>query len=182
MGTRGAKASPTDWDAFRRLYRLYEARRPSVWNSYALICTSAAARARNLRPLKIQRCGHEIQRQNGSYAAQPEQVAIFWGRLPCLAPDSGTLSEGRRICSDLSLGSLELRWAMRQIQFGQFDPTHLLTYLLSRLVESHSVAQVERKSGDDTIDAEQAQLPRSPTRAAGEVLKTAARRWPSRYY
>ncbi|MGB9392727.1 MAG: hypothetical protein WCB70_22435 [Xanthobacteraceae bacterium] len=71
---------------------------------------------------------------------------------------------------------------MKQIQLGQFDPARLLTYVLSRLVESHAVERAVRKSGADKIDAERAQSQRSPTKAAGEILKAAERRWPSRYY
>jgi len=71
---------------------------------------------------------------------------------------------------------------MKQIQLGRFDPARLLTYVLSRLVEAHAAEQVMRKSGPDTIDSQQAQLLRSPTRAPGEILKAAERRWPSRYY
>jgi hypothetical protein len=71
---------------------------------------------------------------------------------------------------------------MKQIQLGQLDPARLLTYVLSRLVESHAVEHAVRKSGADKIDAERAQSQRSPTSAAGEILKTVERRWPSRYY
>jgi hypothetical protein len=71
---------------------------------------------------------------------------------------------------------------MKQIQMGQFDPARLLTYLLSRLVEAHSVEDATMKSGSDKIGDERAQSVSSPTGAAGEILKAAERRWPSRYY
>ena len=71
---------------------------------------------------------------------------------------------------------------MKQIQIGQFDPARLLTYVLSRLVESHAVEQAAKQSGCDKIGAEQAQLPLSPTKTAEEILNFAERRWPSRYY
>ena len=58
---------------------------------------------------------------------------------------------------------------MKQIQLGQLDPARLLTYVLSRLVESHAVEHAVRKSGADKIDAERAQSQRSPTSAAGEI-------------
>ena len=71
---------------------------------------------------------------------------------------------------------------MKQIQIGQFDPARLFTYLLSRLVDAHSVEAATRKSGSDKSGDERTQLLCSPTRAAGEILKAAERRWPSRYY
>ncbi len=71
---------------------------------------------------------------------------------------------------------------MKQIQLGQFDPARVLTYVLSRLVESHAAEQTARKSEVNAIDAGKAQLPRSPARTAGEILRTTERRWPSRYY
>ncbi|MFZ0236297.1 MAG: hypothetical protein WAL37_02840 [Xanthobacteraceae bacterium] len=71
---------------------------------------------------------------------------------------------------------------MKQIQMGQFDPARLLTYLLSRLVEAHSVEDATRKSGSDKSGDERTQLLCSPTRAAEEILKAAERRWPSPYY
>jgi hypothetical protein len=71
---------------------------------------------------------------------------------------------------------------MRQIQLGQFDPARLLTHVLSRLIEAHTVAHAMKKSGTETIGARQAGLGRVPTRTAGEILKAAERRWPARYY
>ena len=71
---------------------------------------------------------------------------------------------------------------MKQIQMGQFDPARLLTYLLARLVDAHSAVDATRKSGSDEIGDEHTELGSSPTRAAGEILKAAERRWPSRYY
>jgi hypothetical protein len=71
---------------------------------------------------------------------------------------------------------------MKQIQMGQFDPARLLTYLLSRLVDAHSLEAAATKSGSGKTGDDHAQLPRSSTRAAGDILKTAERRWPSRYY
>ncbi len=71
---------------------------------------------------------------------------------------------------------------MKQIQLGRLDPRRLLTYVLSRLVESHGVEQTMRNSRIATIDAGEAELPPSQTRAAGDILRTAERRWPSRYY
>jgi len=38
--------------SFRSLFHLYTAAGLSIWNSYAFICTSAAASARSLRALK----------------------------------------------------------------------------------------------------------------------------------
>lgn len=70
---------------------------------------------------------------------------------------------------------------MKQVQLSQVDPARLLTYLLSRLVD-HAVEKATRKSGPDKIGAERTQLPCSSTRAAGDILKAAERRWPSRYY
>src|SRR5215469_6767804 len=37
---------------FRFLFRIYNTHESSIWNSYALVCTSAAATARKLRALK----------------------------------------------------------------------------------------------------------------------------------
>jgi hypothetical protein len=71
---------------------------------------------------------------------------------------------------------------MKQIQIGQFDPARLLTYLLSRLVDAHSIEDATRKSGSDKSGDERTQFLCSPTRAAGEIPKAAERRWPSRYY
>jgi len=71
---------------------------------------------------------------------------------------------------------------MKQIEMGKFDPACLLTYVLSRRVKAHSVEHARSRRGFDDISAERTQLPRSPTRAAGEILKAAERRWPSRYY
>ena len=71
---------------------------------------------------------------------------------------------------------------MKQIQLGQFDPGRLLRYLLSRLVDAHAVDEAARKSDSGNIGAEQADVLCSPTRAAGQILETAERRWPSRYY
>ena len=64
----------------------------------------------------------------------------------------------------------------------QFDPGRLLRYLLSQLVGAHAVEEAARKSGSGKIGAEQAHVLYSPTRAAGQILETAERRWPSRYY
>jgi hypothetical protein len=58
----------------------------------------------------------------------------------------------------------------------------LLTYLLSRPVDAHSAEAVTRKSGSGKIGDERTQLRCSPRRAAGDILKAAERRWPSRYY
>ena len=71
---------------------------------------------------------------------------------------------------------------MKQIQIRQFEPARLLTYLLSQLVGAHSVEDVLTKNGSHNISDERSQLVRSPTRAAGEMLKAAEQRWPSRYY
>jgi hypothetical protein len=71
---------------------------------------------------------------------------------------------------------------MKQVQLGQFDPARLLTYLLSRLVDAHSAKAVTRKSGSGKIGDERTQLRCSPASAAGDILKVAERRWPSRYY
>jgi hypothetical protein len=71
---------------------------------------------------------------------------------------------------------------MKQIEMGKFDPACLLTDVLPRLVKVHSVEHATSRSGSDDISAERTQLPRSPTRAAGEILNAAERRWPSRYY
>jgi hypothetical protein len=71
---------------------------------------------------------------------------------------------------------------MKQVQLSQFDPARLLTYLLSRLIDARSVEAATRKSGPGKIGDEHTQLACSSTRAAGEILKAAERRWPSRYY
>jgi hypothetical protein len=71
---------------------------------------------------------------------------------------------------------------MKQIQIGQFDPARLLTYLLSRLVDAHSFEAASTENVSDEIRDERTQLLCSPTKAAGEILKAAERRWPSRYY
>ena len=71
---------------------------------------------------------------------------------------------------------------MKQIQLGQFDPGRLLRYLLSRLVGAHAVEETARKSSSGKIGAEQAHVLYSPTSVAGQILQTAERRWPSRYY
>ncbi len=69
-----------------------------------------------------------------------------------------------------------------QIQIGQFDPPRLLTYLLSRLLDAHSVEDASTKNSCQNVSDERSELVRSPTRAAGEMLKVAEQRWPSRYY
>ena len=71
---------------------------------------------------------------------------------------------------------------MKQIQLGQFDPGRLLTHLLSRLIDAHSAEAVTRQSVSGKMGDERTQLRCSPTSAAGEILKVAERRWPSRYY
>jgi hypothetical protein len=71
---------------------------------------------------------------------------------------------------------------MKQIQLRQFDPARLLTHVLSRLVEAHTVEHAMKKSGSETIGARQARLGCVPTRTAAEILKAAERRWPARYY
>jgi hypothetical protein len=126
------------------------------------------------------RCGHESQSKSGSSAKRSGQ-AVFRDRVPSHASSGGDLGQVRCIQSNVPR-PLELRRAMKQIQIGQFDPARLLTYLLSRLVEAHSVEDTTRKSGSDKIGDERTQLGSSPTRAAGEILKAAERRWPSRYY
>ena len=132
----------------------------------------AALRALNLR------CGHESHSQNSAFEQRSRQIAIFCGGLPYHAPVRRDLGEVRRINSNFSYCLLELRWAMKQIRLGQFDPRRLLRYLLSRLVDAHAA----RKSGSGKIGAEQAQVLCSPTRTSGQILETAERRWPSRYY
>jgi len=71
---------------------------------------------------------------------------------------------------------------MKQIQLGQFDPGSLLTHLLSGLVDAHLAEAVTRQSVSGKMGDERTQLRCSPTSAAGEILKVAERRWPSRYY
>jgi hypothetical protein len=127
-------------------------------------------------------CCHEGDSQSGSSERRSRPVTIFCNGLSSLAHLGRNFGEVRRIYSNLSLGALELRWVVKQIQLGQFDPARLLTYVLSRLIESRAVDQTVSKSGANTTDADQAQLARSPARAAGEILKAAERRWPSRYY
>jgi len=56
----------------------------------------------------------------------------------------------------------------QQVDMGKFDPARLLTYVLSRLVEAYSTEDATTKNGSGDISAERTQLPRSPTRAAGE--------------
>jgi hypothetical protein len=128
------------------------------------------------------RCGHESHNQNSSAAKPPRQIAIFGDGVPYHAPVCRDLGEVCSINPDFLPRSLELRPAMKQIQIGQFDPARLLTYLLSRLVDTHSVEDASTKNGSHNISDERSQLVRSPTRAAGEMLKAAERRWPSRYY
>ena len=74
---------------------------------------------------------------------------------------------------------------MKEIQFSQFDPTRLFTYVLSRLVESH--AAEAGRSKEQISSGEAASVPRSPNSTLSsssleEIFKTAQRRWPSRYY
>jgi hypothetical protein len=74
---------------------------------------------------------------------------------------------------------------MKQIQIAHFDTARLFTYVLSRLVESHAAEGV--KSKERISSGEAAAAPRSPNSTSSsssleEVLKTAQRRWPSRYY
>jgi hypothetical protein len=128
------------------------------------------------------RCGHENNSQNSVLEERSRQIAILWNGLPAFAPFSRDLGEVRCTNSNFSLGALELSPAMKQIQLGQFDPARLLTYVLSRLIETHSVEDAASKGSPDKIAAAHAQLACSPTRAAGEILKAAERRWPSRYY
>jgi hypothetical protein len=126
------------------------------------------------------RCGHESESKSGSSAKRSGQ-AVFRDRVPSHASSGGDLGQVRCIQSNVPR-PLELRRAMKQIQIGQFDPARLLTYLLSRLVEAHSVEDASTKNGSHNVSDERSQLVRSPTRAAGERLKVAERRWPSRYY
>jgi hypothetical protein len=71
---------------------------------------------------------------------------------------------------------------MKQIQLDQFDPARLLTYLLSRLIESHAVDQAPSKSISDRTGIDQDQSSCAPRRTVEQILETAERRWPSRYY
>jgi len=89
------------------------------------------------KPLNL-RCDHENHSQRGSCAKRSRQIAVFRVGLPCLASVSWGLGEVRCIHSNFPRGSLKLRSAMKEIQFSQFDPTRLFTYVLSRLVESHA--------------------------------------------
>jgi hypothetical protein len=74
---------------------------------------------------------------------------------------------------------------MKQIQLSQFDPARLVTYVLSRLVESH--AAESDKSKERIASGEAAAVRRSPNSTSSSsslerVLKNTQRRWPSRYY
>jgi hypothetical protein len=53
---------------FRSLFYFYNADGFSIWNSYAFICTSAAASVRSLRGASNLRCGHESPSQNRLFA------------------------------------------------------------------------------------------------------------------
>jgi hypothetical protein len=135
-------------------------------------------------PLNL-RCDHESHSQSSSCAKRSRQIAVLRGGLPCLASVSWGLGEVRCIHSNFPRGSLKLRSAMKQIQFSQFDPTRLFTYVLSRLVESHAAESDRSKARISSGEA--ASAPRSPNSTSSssgleEILKTTQRRWPSRYY
>jgi hypothetical protein len=74
---------------------------------------------------------------------------------------------------------------MKQIQLGQFDPTRLFTYVLSQLVESHA-AQGDRSkkriSSGQAAAMGRGQRSTSSSSRLEEILRTAERRWPARYY
>jgi hypothetical protein len=73
---------------------------------------------------------------------------------------------------------------MKQIQLSQFDPARLLTYVLSRLVESHATEGDRSKerisSGHAAMGKGQSST--SSSSRLEEILRTAERRWPARYY
>jgi hypothetical protein len=135
--------------------------------------------------LKSKGCGHENHSQSSSSAKQGWQSAVFWAGLPPDAPVRGILGEVCCIHSDFPQCSLKLRCAMKHIQVSQFDPARLFTYMLSRLVESHA-AQADQ--GKERISSGQAaalgrgQSSTSSSSGPEEILRTAERRWPTRYY
>ena len=74
---------------------------------------------------------------------------------------------------------------MKQIQLSQFDPARLFTYVLSRLVESHAAGgdrDKERISSDQAAAVSRGQSSTSSSSRPEEILRTAERRWPARYY
>jgi hypothetical protein len=73
---------------------------------------------------------------------------------------------------------------MKQIQLSQFDPARLLTYVLSRLVESHAADDGSKKqiSSGQAAALGRGQSSTFSSSRLEEVLRTAERRWPARYY
>lgn len=175
-------ASPNNRAALRRLFCLYDVHELSVWNSYALVCTSAAATSSLACEHLNLRCSHESHNHNCSFETRSERIAVLGSGLPSLAPFGWDLGEIRGIYSNLSLRALELRRAMKLIQLDQFDPARLLTYVLSRLVDAHAGEDTTRKNVSGRIGATGRQLPGSPPETPGEILRAAEWRWPSRYY
>ena len=96
------------------------------------------------------RCSHESQSKSASSAKRSGQSAVFRDRVPSHASSGGDLGQVRCIQSNVPR-PLELRRTMKQIQMGQFDPARLLTYLLSRLVDAHSLEAAATKSGSGKI-------------------------------
>jgi hypothetical protein len=74
---------------------------------------------------------------------------------------------------------------MKQIQLSQLDPTRLFTYVLSQLVESHAAESDRSKkriSSGQAAAVGKGQSSTSSSSRLGEILRTAERRWPARYY
>src|ERR1700751_126136 len=93
---------------FRSLFHLYNSNGFSIWNSYALICTSVAAQIATCERSKP-RCGHESSSQNRTLARQARRIAVFCCDLPCPAFASRDLGEVRCVDSNISRRLSELR-------------------------------------------------------------------------
>jgi hypothetical protein len=68
--------------SFRFLFRIYNTHEFSIWNSYALICTSAAATARKLRALKSE--GAVMKAVVKTARAQSDQGKSPFSAVACL--------------------------------------------------------------------------------------------------
>src|SRR4029077_10683665 len=108
LQTAVAECLLTARSGHRSLFHFYNACGFSVWNSYALICTSAAASSRSCESLNL-RCGHESSGQRSWFTKQPRRIAVFCRGLSPLAPVSGDIGEVGCVYSNVSCRSLELR-------------------------------------------------------------------------
>jgi hypothetical protein len=62
---------------------------------------------------------------------------------------------------------------MKQIQFSQFDPARLFTYMLSRLVESHAAEDDRSKERITSVAVGRRQSSTSSNSSPEEILRAA---------